>query len=126
MRCIPVKEEGSHLLAFKRARQVLSGGGIIGIFPEGRLSDDGELQSAAPGVALLQSLTGVPVVPAYLRGTFDALPRGARFLRRAKLEVRFGAPLRRGEALIEGGKAALEENTETIMKAVSRLAEFSG
>jgi 1-acyl-sn-glycerol-3-phosphate acyltransferase len=36
----------------------------------------------------------VPVVPVHLAGTHACLPRGARWPRRARVAVRFGAPLR--------------------------------
>jgi long-chain acyl-CoA synthetase len=64
------------------------------VYPEGTRSPDGRLQPFRPGVGLLATALRVPVVPVHLAGTHACLPRGARWPRRARVAVRFGAPLR--------------------------------
>ena len=83
--------------AIKRALRALAHGRIIGIFPEGPFSPEGRLVSGQPGVAALALRAGVPVVPAAIGGTYEAL-RGRRFYfpRRQALSVRFGHPLHLG------------------------------
>lgn len=83
--------------AIKRALRALEDGRIIGIFPEGPFSREGRLVPGQPGVATLALRAGVPVVPAAIGGTFEAL-RGRRFYlpRRQALSVRFGHPLHPG------------------------------
>ena len=48
-------------------------GGVVGIFPEGPFSVRGRLERGLPGVALLALRSGVPVVPAGIAGTYEAL-----------------------------------------------------
>ena len=81
--------------ALRRALGHLADGGVVGIFPEGPFSVRGRLERGLPGVALLALRSGVPVVPAGIHGTYEAL-RGRRFYvpRRHPLIVRFGAPRR--------------------------------
>jgi 1-acyl-sn-glycerol-3-phosphate acyltransferase len=80
--------------AMRRALGVLRRGGVVGIFPEGPWSREGRLVSGQPGVAALAMRAGVPVVPAAIRGTFEALARRRLHIpRRHPLSVRFGAPL---------------------------------
>jgi 1-acyl-sn-glycerol-3-phosphate acyltransferase len=81
--------------AIRRALRVLEQGGVVGIFPEGPFSRHGRLVRGQPGVALVALRSGVPVVPAAISGTFDALATRRFFVpRRVPLSVRFGKPLR--------------------------------
>src|SRR5438034_552969 len=51
----------------------------------------GRLESGLPGVALLALRSGVPVVPAGIRGTYEALAERWGYIpRRVPLGVRFG------------------------------------
>jgi MFS family permease len=74
-----------------------SRGRIVGIFPEGPFSREGRLVGGHPGVALIALRSGVPVVPAAIHGTYEAL-RGRRFYvpRAHPLSVRFGAAMHFG------------------------------
>lgn len=63
------------------------------IFPEGGRSFDGELMEFKKGIGVMSLELNIPVIPVYIRGTFKALPRGAKFLRPSKIEVVFGSPL---------------------------------
>ena len=94
---IPVNLSRPDPGAIKRALRALEEGCIIGIFPEGPFSREGRLVSGQPGVATLALRAGVPVVPAAIGGTYEAL-RGRRFHlpRRQSLSVRFGDPLHLG------------------------------
>ena len=81
--------------AIRRALRVLEQGGVIGIFPEGPFGRHGRLVRGQPGVALVALRSGVPVVPAAVSGTFQALAARRFFVpRRVPLSVRFGQPLR--------------------------------
>src|SRR5207247_701302 len=73
----------------------LERGRVVGIFPEGPFSVSGRLERGLPGVALLALHSGAPVLPAGIRGTWEAL-RGRRFYvpRATPLAVRFGPPRR--------------------------------
>jgi 1-acyl-sn-glycerol-3-phosphate acyltransferase len=79
--------------ALRRALAALEAGRVVGIFPEGPFSVRGDLEPGLPGVGLLALRSGAPVVPAGIRGTYQALI-GRRFYipRRHPLRVRFGKP----------------------------------
>ena len=69
------------------------------IFPEGTRSRTGKLQRFKDGVGYLSLKLGIPVVPAYVDGTFAALPKGRTIPHwfdrtgRISFHVRFGSPL---------------------------------
>ncbi len=96
---IPVNLERPDPGAIKRVLRVLEAGRVVGIFPEGPFSREGQLVPGQPGVAMIALRSGVPVVPAAIDGTYEAL-RGRRFYvpRRHPLSVRFGAPIHFGRA----------------------------
>jgi 1-acyl-sn-glycerol-3-phosphate acyltransferase len=76
-------EMQAHLLA----------GHIVGIFPEGTRSADGQLQCSQAGVAWLAIQAGVPIIPIALQGFYEAWPRHRRFPGIAHCTIRIGTPI---------------------------------
>lgn len=62
-------------------------------FPEGARSRDGSLQEFKPGISLILSHHDPAVVPVYIKGTYEAMPMGAKFPRFRKVTVIFGKPV---------------------------------
>ncbi len=105
------------------ALDVLRRGEAFGIYPEGTRSRDGRLYRGRTGVAHLALTAGVPVVPVGVQGTQDIQPAGSRGLKRAKVTVRFGAPLDfagRFDGVPLG--RARREVTDEIMAAIQALS----
>jgi 1-acyl-sn-glycerol-3-phosphate acyltransferase len=123
MACIPLDRTKGDIAAIKAVLKVLGQGGVIGVFPEGTRSPSGELQPAKPGIGLLVAKAGVPVVPAYLSGTYQALPKGASWFRSARVVLRFGTPILPGELAVErgGGRAAYERVGAIVMGRIAAL-----
>jgi len=88
-RCIRVEDDAINVEAMRRAVAVLRGGGVVGIFPEGSISDDGRLHEGQLGVASLLLQGDAPVLTAGIVGTFEALPRHGGFPKPLPVEVRF-------------------------------------
>jgi long-chain acyl-CoA synthetase len=86
-------DERAPMAAVAAATTILARGDILIWFPEGWVSPDGRLQRFRPGIGRLLTDVSAPVVPAYIRGTFEALPRGQRWPRRRPIRVVFGAPV---------------------------------
>ncbi|MEO8753871.1 MAG: MFS transporter, partial [Casimicrobiaceae bacterium] len=59
--------------AFVEAARALHAGEIVGIFPEGTLTADGEMARFRPGIERMVRDTPVPVVPMALRGLWGSL-----------------------------------------------------
>jgi 1-acyl-sn-glycerol-3-phosphate acyltransferase len=76
MRTIPIapaKEDAALKdRAFAEAAQALRDGEIVGIFPEGKLTETGELNPFRPGVQQMVATTPVPVIPMALRGLWGS------------------------------------------------------
>src|SRR5262245_22322604 len=120
---IPVNLERPDPGAIKRVLRVLEDGRVVGIFPEGPFSREGRLVSGQPGVAMIALRSGMPVVPAAIAGTYEALV-GRRFYvpRRHPLSVRFGAPMHFGRPRHSRvPRAEREELTRRIMNEIAIL-----
>jgi 1-acyl-sn-glycerol-3-phosphate acyltransferase len=110
----PVDRQGSATAAIKRSVEVIRGGDCVGIFPEGGRNVHGD-KEARIGVALVASLAGAPVVPAFVHNS----GRAARF---AQIKVVFGEPMH----LPPGRKATREDLakfTEDVMDAIRALGK---
>lgn len=107
--------------ALRRALRALDDGRVVGIFPEGPFSVRGRLERGLPGVGLLALRAGVPVVPAGIRGTFQALVGRRGYIpRRHPLAVNFGPP-RRFPPDAGSARLARSRITQRIMDDIAAL-----
>jgi 1-acyl-sn-glycerol-3-phosphate acyltransferase len=72
---------------------VLTHGGLLGIYPEGTRSPDGRLYRGKVGVARLALAAGVPVIPVAMIGTDKVQPIGKRLPNIRRIGMIFGEPL---------------------------------
>ena len=120
----PLERAGADVRALRHGLALLKAGRALLVFPEGTRGVEGILRPGKPGVAMLATASQAPVIPAYVRGTGRALPRGATWPRRAGITVAYGAPLRFDRTR---GREQYQEITDQIMAAVGRLkAEVEG
>ena len=119
---IPITLERPDVGALRRAVAALDHGRVVGIFPEGPFSVRGQLEPGLPGVGLLALRSRATVIPAGIRGTYEAL-RGRRFYipRRASLSIRFGAPRHFGGDGTSGGREARARVTARVMDDIAAL-----
>jgi 1-acyl-sn-glycerol-3-phosphate acyltransferase len=120
---IPLKRGGgpASARALAAAREVLEGGGVLGIYPEGTRSPDGRLYKGHTGAARLAMQCHAPVVPVALFGTAAVQPIGAmrpKLFRR--VEVKMGPPLT-WHGMVDG-PGALRQFTDEIMAAIAALS----
>jgi 1-acyl-sn-glycerol-3-phosphate acyltransferase len=105
VRAIPIAPRGEDPERLERALEeidrALADGEVVGIFPEGKLTRDGELDVFKPGVERILERRPVPVVPVGLRGLWgsffshaDGKPL-AKWPRRfwSRIHVVFGAEI---------------------------------
>ncbi|MBI4684495.1 MAG: AMP-binding protein [Nitrospirae bacterium] len=89
---IPIDPETYLNKALQLSAYVLRSGKSLCIFAEGGRSYDGNLMEFKKGIGMLALELNIPVVPALIRGTFDALPRGAYWPKCKKVRLIFGKP----------------------------------
>ncbi|WP_298622401.1 MFS transporter [uncultured Zoogloea sp.] len=70
----PAKEDAVMMeAAFAEVSKALAEGELIGLFPEGKITADGELCPFRPGLARILDANPVPVVPMALRGLWGSM-----------------------------------------------------
>ena len=118
---IPVGGDAGMIRSFRHIADVIRGGGILGIFPEGGITRDGVMKPFRAGAAVIALRMGVPVVPIHVGGTFDALPRDARWPRFVPVTLRIGEAIRVA-ARRNPSSDEIAALTESIRNAVAALA----
>ncbi|TWT61254.1 lysophospholipid acyltransferase family protein [Rubinisphaera italica] len=90
---MPINREAGGIESFRLSIKRMKQGFLVAVFPEGTRSTDGEIGTLKPGFIALARRAGVPIVPVGIVGANRAMPRGAIFIRPAKVRVYFGEPL---------------------------------
>ena len=92
---MPVARQGGDAgeASLRKGQEVLEGGRLLGIYPEGTRSPDGRLYRGKTGPVRRALRTGAPVLPAAMIGLFEVLPPGAKLPRLGQVGVRIGKPL---------------------------------
>jgi 1-acyl-sn-glycerol-3-phosphate acyltransferase len=126
LQVIPVNRTGNDTASVRTALRVLADGGCLGIFPEGKISEDGALHEAHKGVGLLALASKATVIPAYVHSSH---PHGGMlqdFLQFNQVRLSFGEPVRledlRGRHREE---TAREAATQRIMDAIIAVRDSS-
>lgn len=122
-RAIPIAPAKEDLRKMERAfdlvAEALQAGEVVGLFPEGQITGDGELQPFRPGITRIVERTPVPVVPMALRGLWGSFfsrkdgPAMTRPLRRglfSRIELVVGEALAPEAAT----PAALQQRVATL------------
>ncbi len=86
----PVKRGEPDRDAIKKAVAYLQAGKVVCVFPEGQLSETGELQELKAGVALIARMADCPVLCCRLQNTDLVMPYGAVIPRPSLHFVRAG------------------------------------
>jgi len=121
---IPVERSGRDLASTRAAMRALAEGGVLGVFPEGRIETSRELLPFQTGVALMAIKTNVPIFPVYLEGTQRGREITEAVLRPCVASVTFGP-----EVQIDRNSTSrnvLDENTQKIENAVRDLRDKCG
>lgn len=111
----PVKRDYADISALKEAIRRLKNNGPLVMFPEGTRGAGGVLGRPEPGIGLLVKKAGVPVVPAFIKGSAEAWGRQTKFIRPVKIRVFFGKQISMERGL------SREAIAEEVMRQISYL-----
>lgn len=118
-KAIPIDGEKANPKAFAKAfddiASALDKGELVGIFPEGKLSADGQIDTFRRGIERIVTRTPVPVIPMHLDGLW-----GSMFSRKRQLRL---PRLRWSLVLVEAGKPLAPEvlNAALLQARVEQL-----
>lgn len=90
----PVSGNVQDIESFRLICSLLSEGKKVVIFPEGERSATGEIQTMKSGIAMLALRMDCPIIPVYIKGTFQAWPRQEKWPKFwNKIDCIFGDPI---------------------------------
>jgi 1-acyl-sn-glycerol-3-phosphate acyltransferase len=116
----PVRREIADVRAIDIGLAVLERGEVLGLYPEGRRSKNGEMLPFLSGAGWMALKVGAPIVPCGISGT-ERLPRARRTLRK-QVRVAFGPPIpveREGDNALRRKRA--EELTGGLLEEITKL-----
>lgn len=112
---IPIERTKVNRKSGELAESLLGDGWSLIIFPEGGRTPDGFGQTFKGGIAQLAKKANWPVVPVYIRGTYEAFGKNSRKFKPGPTLINFGYPL-------HIGASDVREFTQIIQKSVDELA----
>ncbi|MFV8755538.1 lysophospholipid acyltransferase family protein [Nannocystaceae bacterium ST9] len=89
---VPKKKFVADATAIRQLKKWSDYGGLVGSYPEGERSWDGELLPLLPGIESLVRLLKIPVVPVQVLNADRVMPRWAERRRSGQVKVVFGEP----------------------------------
>jgi 1-acyl-sn-glycerol-3-phosphate acyltransferase len=122
---LPVDRSGGQAseAALRTGKRVLSGGHLLGIYPEGTRSPDGRLYRGKTGIARLALEARVPVIPVAMIDTEKIQPPGKVRPKIAQVGVRIGRPLDFSRYYgLESDRFVLRSVTDEIMYELMLLS----
>jgi 1-acyl-sn-glycerol-3-phosphate acyltransferase len=115
----PAREDAAQMeAAFDEVGRALDAGEVVGLFPEGKITADGQIATFRPGVARILARNPVPVVPMALRGLWGSFfsrkdgPAMSKPFRRGlfnRIALAIGAPLAPAAATPEALQARVAQ-----------------
>ncbi len=121
---IPIRLSRLDRQGFGKAISLIKGGKVVVIYPEGTRTPDGRLRPGKPGIGVIVEATGCRVVPAYLDGTYQALPTEASWIRCHPVRVLFGKPIDfSADARRFQGKEFYQHVSRTVMERIAELGQ---
>jgi 1-acyl-sn-glycerol-3-phosphate acyltransferase len=122
---VPVDRSGgtASQAALDTGLRILAGGHLLGIYPEGTRSPDGQLYRGRTGVARMALEAGVPVIPVAMIDTDKIQPPGKVFPKIRRVGIKVGTPLDFSRyAGMEGDRFVLRSVTDEIMYELMTLS----
>jgi long-chain acyl-CoA synthetase len=110
---LPQREAGARQ-TLRYIGELLAGGTSVLIFPEGRRSESGLIDTFRPGIGMIASRLAAPVVPVRIDGLQHVLGVGYHMARPGRVRVAFGAPIR----LVGDDYEALARTVETAVRSL--------
>ena len=118
---IPIDRSRGDRGALAAYEKVLVNGGAIYIAPEGTRNKSGTLLQPKPGVGMLVSRTGVPVVPVYVDGTMSVF---RSILGMETVTIRFGDPVTYDRARSDTAKKDIYRTiSKNVMVRIQELKQ---
>jgi 1-acyl-sn-glycerol-3-phosphate acyltransferase len=121
----PVKRGAADRDAMGLAEECLRQGHALVLFPEGTRQEGMDVAPLHDGAMFIAARTGARIVPVGIGGSEDAMPKGAKFPRRARIQIVVGKPI--DPPISEGrvSRSAVTAKTEELRQALEAVYKES-
>ena len=113
-RIIPIDTTSNVVSALLSSKYVLKNEKSLCVFPEGARTPDGKLQVFKKGIGILAKDTLVPIVPVYIKGSYEAWPVVKKYPKPHPITIRYGKPVKTDEMLEKGYQLGAKDDYGAI------------
>jgi len=124
MQSIPVERNGKDLAPTRAALRRLKAGKLLGVFPEGGINRESDLQAGNPGMAWLAVRSQVPVYPVYIHNSPSGESMIDPFYNFGPVTVYYGDPIDLSAYYDrKPTQDVLQEVTDIMMARIAELGD---
>jgi 1-acyl-sn-glycerol-3-phosphate acyltransferase len=122
---IPTRRGGIDTAAIRQAIRLAEGGGIVGMFPEGRINmTEKFMLPVRPGAVMIALRARVPIVPIYIEGSPYRRVPWSPFFMRARVKVRAGEAVDLSQYYDQ--HVSSQQQREIMVMIAQEIAELAG
>lgn len=125
VQAIPTRRSGVDTASTKMSIRLAANGGLVGMFPEGRINTtDDFMVKVRPGAVMIALKAKVPIIPCYIHGSpFDGTSVGPLMMP-AKVTVKIGEPI--DLSAFQGQESDKAVQAKLIVDCVREIAKLAG
>ncbi len=118
----PIKSDsGGDFRSIRDLIRILRQGACIVVFPEGTRSPDGSFREPESGIGFLAMKSDAWIVPAYIKGSYEAMARGNSGVKMKPVEVFYGERFLATEEKFGTGAEGYMAVSRHIMAEIKKL-----
>ena len=115
---MPINRDAAGTESVREAVRRMQAGYLVGVFPEGTRSTDGELGEIKPGFVALARRSNLPILPVGIAGAYRVMPKGGLRFYCRKVRVVYGEPIPAEKVRELARKGNEAEFLETIRRHI--------
>lgn len=122
---IPIKKSGVDTSPIKSAIRLARRGGLVGIFPEGRINRSDEFMlPIRPGLVMIAIKARVPIIPCYLEGSPYHANHLKSLMTPSRVTLKVGPPVDLSDYY--GRRLSKEETDRLTIYCIKQIANLAG
>jgi 1-acyl-sn-glycerol-3-phosphate acyltransferase len=123
---LPIKSvDGNDFRSIRDLVRILKQGAVVTVFPEGTRSETGQFKEPEGGIGFLALKSGAWVVPAYIEGSYEAFPKGAKGFKCRPISVTYGPAFIPADnpEWAKGGEEVYMAISQKIMTEIKKIKD---
>jgi 1-acyl-sn-glycerol-3-phosphate acyltransferase len=123
MGAFPIQRDGGGAAGVKETLKRLKNARLIGLFPEGTRTPDGNLQPLRPGIANIARKSGCQILCVGVYGAFEAWPRSQPWPGSWQIHVHYEPPLTTADLAGKTDEEAMDMMRQRLERALNHARE---